>query len=207
MADEQLRQVKTGPKPISKKKNEKIAEAVKKTEESIVKKNEAKDEIKKNEVENGNKKEIKTDNQKVERKKKVKAENKHEAKVYGRALPISLKKSKGIGKFIKHKTMDRAIEDLELVLKKKIAIPLVGEIPHKKGKRMMSGSYPVNASKHFIKLLKSLNGNSVMNGLEIEKTRIREVICNKAPDQMHRGGAMKFKRTHVMIKVSDLRKK
>jgi large subunit ribosomal protein L22 len=150
---------------------------------------------------------IESNSEKVAEKKEIakkKVENKHYAQVFGRNLRISLKHSKGIGRFIKYKKIERAINDLELVIKKKIAVPMVGELPHRKGKGMMSGRYPINASKEFIKLLKNLNANSSVNGLELENVRVVEVIANKAPDQMHRGGRTKFKRTHVQIKSSDL---
>lgn len=139
-------------------------------------------------------------------------EKKSEAVVNGINLPISLKHSKYIGNFIKFFVIDDAISNLEKVSKKKLAVPMKGEIAHRKGKRlngkgMMSGRYPVNASKYFIKLLKTLKANSIANGLEIEKTIISEVIVNKGPDQMHRFGRTKFKRTHVCIKSKERKSK
>ena len=68
----------------------------------------------------------------------------------------------------------------------------------------MSGKYPINASSHFIKLLKSLSANSSNNSMDLDKTRIISVIPNKAPQQLHRFGSTQFKRIHLMIKAKEV---
>jgi large subunit ribosomal protein L22 len=141
-----------------------------------------------------------SDKDKVKEKKpEVKTVRKHEVSVYGRSLPISLKYSTAIGKFIRGKRIDNAIRDLELVKIKKKVVPMTGELAHKKGKGISSGKYPVKASENFIKLLKSLSANGANHGMELDNTRIAMTIPNKAPEQIHRGGRAKFKRTHVKI--------
>ena len=149
-------------------------------------------------------KEVKTEKKKAEPKVK-----KTESMVYGRNLPISLKHSMGIGKFIKYKKISEAIKNLEKVLKKKLAVPFTGEIPHRKRghmltKSMPSGRYPEKASKEFIRLLKSLSANSNANGMDLEKTIISEVVLNKASSQKHRFGNTEFKRTHVLISSKEI---
>jgi len=129
---------------------------------------------------------------------------KDEAIVNGVSLRISTKTSVGICKFIRKKTIDKAIADLEDVLKFKKAIPLKGEIPHRKGKGMMSGRYPINAVKEFIKMLKTLKANANVNGLE--EPIIIEAIPNKASRPYGRFGAVKRKRTHVRIKCIEKNK-
>lgn len=146
---------------------------------------------------------------KTEKKKTEPKEKKTESIVYGRNLPISLKQSIGIGKFIKYKKINEAIKNLEKVLSKKLAVPFTGEIPHRKRghmltKSMPSGRYPENASKEFIKILKSLSANSNSNGMDLEKTIISEVVVNKASSQKHRFGNTEFKRTHVLIRAKEL---
>ena len=47
-----------------------------------------------------------------------------------------------------------------------------GEIPHRKGKGMMSGRYPLNAVKDFIMLLKSLKANAINHEIELEKVKL-----------------------------------
>ena len=101
-----------------------------------------------------------------------------------------------ICKFIKGKTIEDAQKYLEEVTRVKKAIPMKGEIPHRKGK-MMSGRFPVNAAKQFIVLLKSLAGNSTMNS--IDDPVIVEAIANKAPRPYGRFGSWQRKRTHIKL--------
>ena len=84
----------------------------------------------------------------------------------------------------------------------KKAVPMKGEIPHRKGK-MMSGRYPVKASKHFVLLLKSLRSNALMNELELEKYKIfcKANVAPRPYRRFTRFGARKFKRSHVEIKL------
>ncbi len=137
------------------------------------------------------------------KKKPVKVIKKDKAIVNGRSLPISTKYSMAICKFIKNKTIEKAIADLEEVLKFKKAVPMKGEIPHRKGK-IMSGRYPINAIKEFIILLKNLLANSNVNGLE--EPKIVEAIPNKASRPYGRFGSVKRKRTHVQIIAKEKNK-
>ena len=106
-----------------------------------------------------------------------------------------------ISRFIKWKTVDIAIKDLNDVLKMKRPIPMKGEIPHRKG--MMSGRYPINASKEVINILKALKGNIIINGMDVDKTRIVESSANWASRPRKSGGG-KFKRTNMFIIAREL---
>src|SRR3989344_5187387 len=98
--------------------------------------------------------------------------------------------------FIKGKKIDTAITELEQVVLKKRAVPYKGEVPHRADPGMMSGRYPVNASKIFIQMLKGLRGNVLVNGMDLDKTRITFGMSNWASRPQMKGGA-RFKRTHV----------
>jgi hypothetical protein len=87
----------------------------------------------------------KTDKKPVQEKKR-----KTIAVVTARNIPISVKHSSAIGRFIKNKKIDDAVVDLEAVVRLKKAIPMRGEIPHRKGKGMMAGRFPKKASINFI---------------------------------------------------------
>ena len=91
---------------------------------------------------------------------------------------------------------------LLLILKK--AIPMKGEIPHRKGK-IMSGRFPKNAAEKFIVLLKSLQANA--NNHEVEEPIISEAVANLAQRPIGRFGKVKRKRTHVTLKAKQLIKK
>jgi len=172
------------------KREEKIAEE---TEKKFEKKEETKPEEKETKVEQKE--------EKKEKKQEKKIVKKDEAVVRGVSLPISTKTSAAICKFIRGKRIERAIADLEEVLKFKRVIPMTGEIPHKKGKGIMSGRYPIRAIGYFIKMLKNLQANAIVNGLE--EGIIIEAIPNRASQPYGRGGAIRRKRTHVKIKVAE----
>ena len=159
------------------------------------------------EVKEEKKKETAEEN-KVEEKKtpvvKKKIEKKEEAVVNGVSLPLSTKKSVAICKFIRGKSIDRAIADLEEVENMKKAIPMTGEIPHRKGKRMMSGRYMTKTVGYMIKLLKSLKSNSSANG--IEEPVIAEAIPNRASRPRGRFGSIQRKRTHIFLKAVERKK-
>ena len=104
--------------------------------------------------------------QKVEAKTEAKKEVKNETKkvvsdvkevvVRANDASISTKHAMAICNFIKHRKIDYSIKFLEEVIKMKKAVPMKGEIPHRKG--IGTGRYPVKASAFFIKLLKNLKG-------------------------------------------------
>lgn len=179
------------PEQREKKSRQKAEIAMKPQKEKIVT-TETKEKVEEKKVEE----KVET-KEKVEEKKKTKPKVKRtEAIVNSYNLPISTKKSSAICKFIKGKTIENAQSYLEQVVKVKKAIPMKGEIPHRKGK-MMSGRFPVRASKHFIILLKSLAGNANVN--EIDNPVIVEAYANIASLPYGRFGAWRRKRTNVKI--------
>jgi len=130
-----------------------------------------------------------------EQKKKQSRPKKSEAKVNVRDLPISTKVSAAICRFIKNKEIKKAMNELDSVIEKKIAVPMKGEYPHRKG--MMSGKYPVKAAQHFRSLLKGLSANAIENGLE--KPMITTAIANIGQRPMAKFGMWQKKRTHLTI--------
>ncbi len=136
---------------------------------------------------------------KKKRKSKLIGPKKTQAVVNGQNLPISTKHAVAICNYIRGKDIDEAISMLEQVEQMKKPIPMKGEIPHRKGK-IMSGRYPINASKEFIKLLKSLKANAVINELELEKY-VLFCVPNVAARPHRRFGRTRFKRTHVILKL------
>ena len=139
---------------------------------------------------------------KKEVKKNTSVVKKEEAIAYGHGLAMSLKHSMYISKFIKNKSIDKAIEDLIQVTKIKKIVPFKGEIPHRKGKGMMSGRYPVFASRHFISVLKGLKGNVIANGMDLDRTTIYYSNPSWASRPMRRGG-VHAKRVNILIKAKE----
>jgi len=134
--------------------------------------------------------------------KKEKGEKERkEAVARGKDLPISTKQSIAICRFIRGKMLNKAIEELEKVEKKKKAIAMKGEFPHRKGisKSGGGGRYPIKAAKVFIKLLKSLSANAAVKGLDTGRIEIY-AKADKAGRPRKPGRKLrKFKRTHITL--------
>ena len=138
---------------------------------------------------------------KVEKKSaRIKKETAH---IRLTGLPISTKQSIEICRYIKGRTVEDSIKLMEGVEKQKIAVPMRGEIPHRKGK-IMSGRYPVNTAGVFIKALKSLAGNANVNGIDEPVITIASATHSARP--LKKGGRAKFKRTFLHIIVRDKEK-
>ena len=120
----------------------------------------------------------------------------------GTSLHMSKRHGMYICAFIKNKKIDNAISDLEKVCLLKKAVPFKGEIPHRKGKGMMSGRYPVSAASLFIPILKSLKGNVTVNGMDLTKTKITSASANWASRPARRGG-QKGKRAHIILEAKE----
>ncbi len=146
--------------------------------------------------------EQKTEEKKPEIKKEIK--KKEFAIVDAKDVGISTQHAKFIAKFIKKKKIDDAMEDLVKVIDCKKPVPFKGEYPHR-GKGIMAGRYPKNASESFIKLLKGLAANASVAG--INDPVISEAIANQAARPRRRFGKYKFKRTHVFLKAVEFKTK
>jgi len=151
-------------------------------------------------TENLNSEESATQKKETGEEKKVEKKKKEIAKVNVKNLPISTKVAGSICRFIKNKKIDLAINDLKEVMMKKKAVPMKGEIPHRR--LIMSGRYPVSASKYFIKALESLKANS----LDLEEPVISLAVANIGQRLTGRTG-IKRKRTHVLLIAKERKEK
>ena len=140
------------------------------------------------------------------KKSETKKPKKTEAVINGKDLRISTKHAVAVCNFIRNKNIEKALKELEDVSKFKKPIPMKGEIPHKKGRGIMSARYPINAVKEFIKLLKGLRANAIYNETDIEKSKIF-CVSNIASRPYKRFGQSRFKRSHVQIKLIPTGKK
>lgn len=138
-------------------------------------------------------------------KETPKITKKDEAIAKGNNLHASMKQCMYICKFIKGKSIDEAIANLEAVTKMKKVIPYKGEIPHRSEPGVMSGRYPINASKIFIPMLKGLKGNVLANQMDLDKSRITFASATWASRPSKRGGG-RFKRTNVVLKATEVAK-
>ncbi len=183
------------PVPKIKEKDEIKSEELKKTDEKV----------------EAPKEEVKSEKEKIDEKKETKKQpvkkiKKDIAVVNAKGVHVSTKYAVEICKFIKRKRIGDAIRDLEEVMVKKKHIPMIGEYGHKKGVGKIAsgaGKYPVNASKQFIVLLKSLAGNA--NANDMDEPVVAEAIANKAARPMGRFGRWERKRTHIRLVAREIK--
>ncbi|MCS7134646.1 MAG: 50S ribosomal protein L22 [Candidatus Pacearchaeota archaeon] len=134
--------------------------------------------------------------------------NEKKTRVVVKDSPISTKHSVALCKFIKKRSPKEAMELLEKVIKKKLPVPMRGEVPHKKGiDKQTGGRYPVKAAKVFLKALKNLIANSKIKGLDPEKIYICTAKADKASRPVRATriafGAKRFKRTHILLEAKE----
>ncbi len=141
--------------------------------------------------------------EKKEEKKEIPKIKKTEAVVNSFNLPVSTKDAAAICRFIRHKKIRDAILDLEQVKLGNKAVPMKGEIPHRKGKRMMSGRFPKKSTGDFLVLLKSLAANAS----ELDEPVITEAVANMGSRPYGRFGRTRKKRTHIKIIAREKIKK
>jgi len=133
-----------------------------------------------------------------------------EATLNAKNLEISTKISVEICNFLRYKDINKAKAALERVIEKKQAVPYKRynkEIPHRRG-QIMSGRFPIKASKVILKLLDSVAANAQQKGMS-SNLYISHISSHKASSQYHhsrhRGRVMK--RTHLNLIVKESKKK
>ena len=188
------------PTTNKEKIKEKVEEQIVKEMAKEVKKEEMAIDIKESEKAEAKNEETKTE-KKTETKKPV--VKKEMAFIKMGSLPVSTKQSREISRFLIGKTPEQAIKEMQMVVKGKMAVPMRGEIPHRKGP-MMSGRYPINTAKEFINVLKSLQGNANVNGINNPVITIASASWASRPQ---RKGGMRFKRTHLYMEVREAKEK
>lgn len=130
------------------------------------------------------------------RKMKV---GKNEVYAVGRNYSFSQKHAAAVCKFIRGRTIPEAIALLERVQSKRVAVPMKGEIPHRKGD-IERGRYPVKASYYIVKLLKSLKGNAAVKSLDEDSVVIKIAKADKGETPMRIGKrGRRGKSTHVTL--------
>ena len=121
------------------------------------------------------------------------------ATVRGNGMGVSFKHSMAICNFIKEKTIETSVRQLGEVIKRKMAIPMKGEVPHRKG-NILGGRYPIKTAKVFITLLKSLEANANNKGLDIKTIKLfAKADQASTPRRAGKYGGRHFKKTHIFI--------
>lgn len=112
---------------------------------------------------------------------------KRSAKGFGWELNISPKKSMEICREIRGKDLKSAKKLLEDIIAMKKPIPYKRykrDVPHRKGKGIMAGRFPIKPAKEILKLLKSIESNAQYKGLDIDSLIVKH-------SSAHRGRILK----------------
>lgn len=112
----------------------------------------------------------------------VKADSEDTAKSIGRELKISPKKSMEVCTAIKGLKISDAKKYLEEVINMKRAVPFhrfKRDVPHRKGKGIMAGRYPVNAAKGILKTIEHAEHNAEYKGLDPENMFIYHIASHR----------------------------
>ncbi len=134
-----------------------------------------------------------------------KSGNEHLAYARATNVPISTRDSIEVSKYLRYKSVNFAKSFLADVVALKKAVPFktfIKDLGHKPG--MSSGKYPKKAAVHFLKLLRSVEANAQVKGLDTSNLKIIKLLANKASipsggGRLGRG----TKRTHLEIAVRE----
>lgn len=109
--------------------------------------------------------------------------------VAGKNVQLSRKVGREIAVFIRGKTVNRAISDLNQVVAGVMPIPYTRHkwsVPHRHGP-LAEGRYPWKASKEIIKLLESLKSNAENKALDADSLVVVHAACHQIPTAWHYG--------------------
>lgn len=132
------------------------------------------------------------------------------ARAIGTALPISMKQSVEICRFIESRNANDAKKMLQSVIDKKTAVPFLRfnrDLGHKK--RVGPARYPEKASNHIIKLIESAEANAQFKGLNTSNLVIAHISAHRSGKTWHYGrqSRRRMKRTNIEIIVEEKSKK
>ena len=132
------------------------------------------------------------------------------AKAVGRDLPISIKTSVEVCRFIRGRNVVVAKNMLRDVVALKRAVPYrryVLDIGHRKG--MATGRFPKKTSKEILEVLESAETNAQFKGMNTSRLFVAHIAAHKASAPM-RGGRKRgqsAKRAHVEIILQEREEK
>jgi len=129
------------------------------------------------------------------------------ARAMGIALPISMKKTVEVCKFVRGRRVADAIRLLKMVDDEKIAIPFgtyaKGGTGHKPG--IGPGRYPKKVCVEVVKLLDQVSSNAKNKGLDSTRLVVSSIVAKKGANAWHFGRQRRrrMKRTHLEVVVTE----
>ncbi|HLC71237.1 MAG TPA: 50S ribosomal protein L22 [Candidatus Nanoarchaeia archaeon] len=129
----------------------------------------------------------------------------HSAHASMRNLPISWKHGIEISNTLRYRSTAYAKKFLEDVVALRRPVSFTRftlDVGHKPG--MASGRYPQKAAQEFLKLIKSVEANAQVKGLNTASLKITKLITNRAPKAPSAGRKKHDgKQTHLEIEVQE----
>lgn len=129
----------------------------------------------------------------------------HKAHAFARNVPISWKHGVEISNALRFRSVEYAKKFLEEVIALKRPVRFTRfwrDVGHKAG--MSSGRYPQKAAGEFLRLIKSVEANAQVKGLNIASLKITKLITNTAPKAPSAGRKRHTaKRSHLEIEVGQ----
>lgn len=126
-------------------------------------------------------------------------------------VPVSVKDSLEVCRFLKGKKLKDAKEYLEKVIEKKAPIPFkshLDSVSHRRG--MGPGRYPVKVSKYILELINNVEANAENKDLDVENLVIHSILVKKGisikkykPRAMGRSTPFFKERVHFEIIVKE----
>lgn len=129
----------------------------------------------------------------------------------GMALPISLKQSIEVCKWIRGRPVSKAQNMLASVILMKQPVPYTrfnGDVGHRKGD-IAAGRYPAKTSEHILRILNSAIANAQNKGL-LAKDLVVLQACAQSGSNTYRYGrhrGRQAKRTHIEVVVEEKKNK
>ncbi|MBW2979115.1 50S ribosomal protein L22 [Candidatus Woesearchaeota archaeon] len=129
-----------------------------------------------------------------------------EARAIGLGMRISTKHSVEVCRMLRGMELQKAKDLLQKVLEKKVAVPYRRyrrDLGHKKG--IEAGRYPEKVCKEILKLLKDVEANAQVKGLNTANLVIRHIAAHSGGKPLKHGRkrGRTAKRTHVEIIVKE----
>lgn len=134
-------------------------------------------------------------------------ENKeHNARAYSRNVAVSTKQGVELSNSLRYRSTSYAKKFLEDVIALRRAVPYtryIFDLGHKRG--MGPGRYPQKTAQEFLRLIKSVEANAQVRGLNVASLKIIKLVTNKASIPPA-GGRQRHhaKRSNIDIEVREI---
>lgn len=121
------------------------------------------------------------------------------------SVPVSAKQGIELSNYLRYRSTAAAKKILEEVMALRLAIPyrrFTKDLGHKPG--IGAGRYPQKTAREMLRLIKAVEANAQVKGMNSSSLKITKLVVNKASSPFS-GGRLRHraKRSHIEIEVSQ----